>query len=255
MKKLILLVCLFTLTKSVFAAVSKDEYEQVKDALYQAYSELAPSQNEVLQINLPIAGLPDSYWWDIDMIHASYVQATNQEDQIEHRIYLMGGFGRLAGMTPDGLALTACHEIGHGIGGDPKKDDPMNMGYHSSMEGQSDFFATKDCLAVVFKYLPELREVKEKPIYKDLCSKQDKHEYFTCLRLLTAMEADQAFFKSNGDEVSFETYSSNVATELNTDPSYYPAAQCRFDTMINGILDLERPECWYPGGEKNGTLR
>ena len=258
MKNIILLAALIILARSSFATVTRDEFVQVKEALYQAYSELSPSQNEVLKINLPIAGIPnaDTYWWDIDMIHASYVQFQDDEQApIEHRIYLMGGFARLAGMTPDGLALTGCHEIGHGIAGAPKKDEAMGMGYQASMEGQSDYYATKDCLAVVFKYLNELRPVNSTPTYEKLCAKQTKHDSNTCLRLLTAMEADQAFFKNNGDSVSFDRFSTTVATELNTEPSFYPEAQCRFDTMINGILDLERPECWYPGGETNGTLR
>ncbi|AYF44028.1 hypothetical protein BALOs_1018 [Halobacteriovorax sp. BALOs_7] len=251
MKNFILLVALVFLASSSFASVTRDEFLQVKEALYQAYSELAPSQNEVLKINLPIPGIPnaDTYWWDIDMVHASYVKVENDQNQIEHRIYLMGGFARLSGMTPDGLALTGCHEIGHGIGGEPFKSSG------STTEGQSDYFATKVCLPIVFKYLNELREINSNPTYESICSNQIMHNSNTCLRLLTAMEADQAFFKTTGDEVYFDHFSNEVATELNTDASYYPDSQCRFDTMIHGILNIERPICWYPGGAANGTMR
>lgn len=108
MKNIILLAALIVLARSSFATVTRDEFVQVKEALYQAYSELSPSQNEVLKINLPIAGIPnaDTYWWGIDMIHPSYVQFQDDEQApIEHRIYLMGGFARLAGMTPDGRSI------------------------------------------------------------------------------------------------------------------------------------------------------
>lgn len=249
MRKLLLLLVLITLTRSIFAAVTKSEFDEVKEALHLAYSELAPSPNEVLKINLPVAGLGEDYWWEIDMIHASYVQFKNDEGQTEHRIYLMGGFARLADMTPDGLALTGCHEIGHGIGGAPFKNNG------NTAEGQSDYFATKVCLPIVFKYLKQKRSINENTTYQQLCEKQAAHDNNTCLRLLTAMEPDIAFFKSLGDEVSFDRFSTHIQEELNTNASYYPDAQCRLDTMINGVLELERPICWYPTGIPNGTLR
>ncbi len=249
MKKLILLITLALLTKSSIAAVSKAEFEELKLALKQAYSELAPSTNDILKINLPIPGLSEDYWWDIEMVHASYVKFDNDEGQTEHRIYLMGGFARLAEMTPDGLALTACHEMGHGIGGGPYKESG------STQEGQADYYATKICLPIVFKYLPQMREISFHPTYEKLCAKQDEHDSATCLRLMTAMEADQAFFKSQGQETSFDHFSTHIQTEINNSPSFYPDAQCRMDTMINGILGLERPVCWYPQGIPNGTLR
>jgi hypothetical protein len=55
--------------------------------------------------------------------------------------------------------------------------------------------------------------------------------------------------------VSMSDYSMNVVDELDLSPSFYPEAQCRLDTMINGLLSLERPVCWYPQGIENGYLR
>jgi len=251
-----LLAVLIISIQSVNAAVSYEEYLSIKKALYLAYEELKPNNNEVLSINTPIPGLDENYWWDIDMVHASYVRVEAEDSlKVTHNIYLMGGFARLEGMTPDGLALTACHEIGHGIGGPPKKKPSAYDDVASTSEGQSDYFAAKTCLPVVLKYLEQTREVMENEFVSNLCEKQNHYDQMSCMRYFTALESDIYFFSTYAGEVSFEEYSTEVALELNDAVDFYPSAQCRLDTMIHGILKLERPECWYPGGAANGTLR
>lgn len=251
MKKLILIL----LCTQAFAEVSYVELQLVKEAVYKAFEEIKPSDKDFLTINEPIPGLSETYWWDIDMVHASYVRVPDENElTVTHKIYLMGGFVRLEGMTPDGLAVTACHEIGHGIGGDPKKDPSMgNPG--STTEGQSDYFSTKVCLPVVMKYLEQLRKSSENIYLEKLCKLQNNYSEDSCMRMFTALESDMAFFKYLGTPVSFENYATEVAFEINRNPSFYPSSQCRLDTMIHGLLGLERPICWYPTGEDNGALR
>ncbi|OIQ19544.1 MAG: hypothetical protein BM556_03405 [Bacteriovorax sp. MedPE-SWde] len=257
MKKILILIALIlSLFSNANAAVTLDELKQVESALYKAFLELRPTTNDKLSINTPIPGLSEDYWWDIDMIHASYVrEESTTSDEVTHNIYLMGGFARLEGMTPDGLALTGCHEIGHGIGGAPFKNPSMGT-IGSTAEGQADYFATKVCLPVVFKYLSETMVDYDQSEYEQgLCSKQSKHENSVCLRLFRALESDISFFAHLGSYVAMDEFSTNEATVIIKDPSYYPDAQCRLDTMINGILDIERPICWYPNGLANGTSR
>ncbi len=258
MLKKIALITLFSIS-SLYAQVNREEFLKVKEALYKTFEELKSSDSETLSINTLVAGLNETYWWDIEMVHASYVhQDPNDfEEGAIHNIYIMGGFSRFTGMTPDGLLVTGCHEIGHGIGGAPRKN-PSLTDFRSSMEGQSDYFATRFCLPIALKYLEELRVVNESDTYKQICDHSD-YEERTCLRMLTALEGDVAYFNYNQPTgtpvVNFETFSEHIQNELNFDPSYYPDSQCRLDTMINGILKLERPECWYPGGEVNGLHR
>lgn len=255
MKKSILIALCLNFLSTSFAAVNFEELQEVKNAVIKAFENLKTDDSEFLTINEPIPGLADDYWWSIDMVHASYVRVPNEvENTLTHKLYLMGGFVRLDGMTPDGLAVTACHEMGHGIGGDPKKNPSMGMPGNTT-EGQADYFATKICLPEVMKYLPVLRELTLDPYVIQLCTLQKKYDQNLCLRMMTALESDMAFFDYLGTPVAFDDFATEEALEINKDPSFYPSAQCRLDTMIHGILDLERPKCWYPSGVENGALR
>jgi len=249
--RLLFLILLFS--TSSYAQVTRPEFEIVKSAILKAYEELKPSDNEYLFINPVVEGVNMS-WWDITPPNASYVRY-DQEGIVEHRIYLFGGFARFAGMTPDGIALTACHEVGHGIAGGPFKDTSDYSNVPTTTEGQADYFATSICLPVVFKYLKALRPLKDNKTYSKLCKQQTKHDTITCLRLMASLESDIALLKYLGHTASFDTFSTNVQEQINTSVRYYPDSQCRLDTMINGIIGLERPECWFPDGETNGRYR
>lgn len=235
MKKLALII----LIPNICFALNFQEFVEVKEAVKKAFKELRPNAQHSLSVNKPVGDNP-YYWWESDMVHASY-SGYEQDGAYFHHIFLFGGFVRQIGMTKDGLAVTACHEIGHGIGGAPKKSSG------SSMEGQSDYYATKTCLPIVFKYLKKT-EQPELPYLLDLCAKYNKNDEY-CSRSLHALLADQDFFKNHqGKIVDFNQASLVIASELNDSPSFYPEPQCRFDTSIHGALQLERPRCWYPQG-------
>lgn len=229
MKKFILLLLL---SINVSASVSFEEFVNLKDALYKAFEELNPDSENILTINLTY-NMPENYWWSLDAVHASYTRSDNS-----HNIFLFGGFSRLGGMSLDGLAVTACHEIGHGIGNAPFKESGV------SMEGQADYYATKTCLPVVFKYLEQTVDTTKSDFNLELCKQSDDFDY--CMRALTALESNIFFFETLGDITYFDTPSTDIAIELDYSPSYYPSAQCRIDTSLNGVLKLERPSCWYP---------
>lgn len=251
---ILITLALFLYASQGLAAVSYKEFLQVKRALHQTFQTIQSNENEVLTINKTDNNLSDTYWWDIDMVHASYVHV-KERDQTFHNIYLMGGFARIKEMTPDGLLVTGCHEIAHGIGGAPRKKPSAYSDFRSSMEGQSDYFATRVCLPVALGFLDALRDIHRKPVYENLCS-SSPHPMDLCFRMMTALESDVAYFNQYLEgNVSFDDFSTHIQYQLNLEPTYYPDEQCRLDTMINGVLGLERPECWYPGGETNGTWR
>jgi hypothetical protein len=157
----------------------------------------------------------------------------------QHNIFLFGGFIRLPGMTIDGLALTACHEIAHGIGGSPFKLSG------TSSEGQADYYASKVCLPVVFKYLRDKNIRSQNNHIHQLCEKSEL-ALDDCLRLMSAIEVDIIFFRHLGTETSISNRSPLQAEVLDRSDTFYPTPQCRLDTMVNGVLGFERPECWYP---------
>ncbi|MBX3032471.1 MAG: hypothetical protein KF865_01005 [Bdellovibrionaceae bacterium] len=65
-------------------------------------------------------------------------------------VVLFGGLARHPLMTPEGLVLVACHEIGHHLGGFPRYKNNTAWG---STEGQSDYFATAKCARRIFAAL------------------------------------------------------------------------------------------------------
>lgn len=226
------LIFIFFLSFNSFAAVNYSEFLDLKDALHLAFQDIRPSSDQNLVINLT-NNLPENYWWDLDIAHASYSKIDN-----DHNIFIFGGFARLQGMSLDGLAITACHEIAHGIGGAPYKLSG------SSTEGQSDYYATKVCLPAVFKYLNKTSEVTESQFNLNFC--KDSVDYDFCMRALTALESNIFFFKTLGDTVHLNIQSDEVAIKLDTSPTFYPSSQCRLDTSLDGILKRPRPVCWFP---------
>lgn len=236
MLKIILLV---SISFSAFGQVNYEQFVTLKKSLHQAFLELRPSGLDKLVINKEIPNL-ELFWWKSDSVHASYSR-TVLEGITNHNIFIFGGFARQNKMTIDGLALTACHEIGHGIGGAPFKISG------SSTEGQADYFATNICLPVVFKYLKSTNPNTKNSYVKDLCSRASRSPK-KCMRFITAIESDIAFFETLGEYTRFSSYSFEQAINLNLTDRFYPDAQCRVDTMVHGALKLERPRCWYPGG-------
>ena len=232
------LLLIFLMAPNAYSQVTYNEFLDLKSALFKAFEELKPSEKDILEINKQV-GDSETYWWDLDIVHASYAKTDLKEKTI-HNIFLFGGFARLEGMTLDGLAVTACHEIGHGIGGAPFKESG------SSMEGQSDYYATKVCLPIVFKYLTETAPYIENTYVQNLCLSH--FDYDLCMRMMSSLESDRKFFNLEEEVVLFEKYSTKVATLLNERVDFYPDVQCRLDTMINGVFNKPRPICWYPNG-------
>jgi len=216
-----ILIIIF-LSSPAYSQVSFEDYLKLKDALYMAFDELKVDSTHTLEINQPVQGF-EHFWWDQPILRASYSEYSSNGIQ-NHFIFIFGGLAKMLDMTLDGLALIACHELGHGLGGAPYKDSG------SSQEGQADYYATKTCLPVLFKYLVS-------PI-------QDYE-----VRAMEALKSSIAFYKINGDITSISTPSTEIATKLDSRDFFYPSAQCRLDTSINGIFQKERPVCWYPNNK------
>ncbi|MNY34686.1 hypothetical protein D3C86_1690450 [compost metagenome] len=150
-------------------------------------------------------------------------------------------------MTPDTVIATLCHELGHGIGGLPlkkKKDlEPI------STEGQSDYFAYRICLERMFKRVRATAPVLAvSPFVERICRTQSAsaEDLEFCFRGFQTLEIERMLFKqSQNIETSYETPDTSVVSEVNHSETYYPSAQCRIDTMIAGLLKLERPLCWW----------
>ncbi|WP_198296018.1 ImmA/IrrE family metallo-endopeptidase [Bacteriovorax sp. Seq25_V] len=120
-----------------------------------------------------------------------------------------GEFPRKYNLTDDAFAITVCHEVGHLLAGEPKVYPTKKY----SAEAQADYFATSECLPRIFK---DDRIRMERAIL-------DSREIY--------------------GNASVDTPSTEVVTITNVND--YPSKQCRFDTLIAGLNQEQRPACWF----------
>lgn len=248
MKKLFLLSFL-VFSINTYAQISLMEFKMVSDAFHEVFSEELKQRNSTLYINRPPAPQLPNYWWDLDVVHASYTSFSD-ESGTDHNLYLFGGYARMEGMTMDGVTMTLCHELGHGIGGYPMKNkDPLD--YPASTEGQSDYYAARHCIKRIFKVLPESAPVlAPTPYTEELCLKHfnTDEDIYLCHRGFQTLEVEKIFLRTQvqeGQDVDYDTPDTSVVTKMDLSPTFYPSAQCRLDTMVAGILEQERPRCWW----------
>ena len=193
---------------------------------------------------------------DWDYPHFS---AWAREEDKHFTINFWGGFARIPTMTVKGFILTACHEVGHILGGHPrvKIKDSKNM----SAEGQSDYFATALCMKKYFTtYSDEIESANElnpnaaSKCYEKFPNNQEQMEL--CLNVAKAgqdFSAVLTYVRDTDNHISYDTPSQTVVGE--TLFNSYPTIQCRLDTYLAGALttynhdgtsseDL-RPSCWF----------
>ena len=173
-------------------------------------------------------------------------------------------------LTSGAFLITACHELGHVIGGAPKEDSIWRP--HHTLEGQADYFSTLKCT----RWLQEDKDLKEAftmsrdPVIIGHCLKSfssDDEKFETCLRSAQAgLDFVYLFEMANTESIhaSFSTPS-----EITSGGTYgiHPAFQCRLDIFLAGAVcdspaDNElsqkdpfagacktglgkRPKCWF----------
>lgn len=230
------------------AQISLTEFQVLKAIFEAEFAQDMKKLNGRLIINRdPNPSMPN-FWWNLDTVHASYSQYKDPQTGImDHNIFLFGGYGRMEGMTMDGVAMTLCHELGHGIGGKPYKDKGNEE--IVSTEGQSDYFAARYCIKRIFKKLPEQAPVHPPTPYTEkLCNSRFKtgEEHYLCHRGFQTLEVERIFLRTQGpDDTHYETPDKTVVKKMDLSPTFYPSPQCRLDTMVAGILEKERPRCWW----------
>lgn len=161
-------------------------------------------------------------------------------------VAMFGGLARHETVTEDGFALVVCHEIGHHIGGAPKKIDggwwgePAEISWASN-EGQSDYFATVKCLRHVFLNDDNAKAVADMTIPETLtgsCQKSfssNKADNDLCVRNGMAGFSIARLFTVLGGDADPKFDTPDTSTVGVTDDSH-PAAQCRLDTYYQGAL-------------------
>ena len=244
MKKLILVLMLQTSTilacdgvlppnDLYFSPMDKNEglseiqYHEVIDKVEKVYAPVAKEYDATLIIDRK---------WSSGTVNAGTFREVKKKRWI---INLYGGLARHPLITEDSYALVICHEIGHHIGGAPKKIIDEKI-FWASTEGQSDYWATLKCLRRVLKKENNELVIKDfivPPIVSSECenSFNSKKEHALCIRLAMAGQALSKI--SAGIRLApipeFDTPDSNIVTQVF---DKHPVPQCRLDSYFQGAL-------------------
>ncbi|MFY7993179.1 MAG: hypothetical protein ACOVP4_07810 [Bacteriovoracaceae bacterium] len=156
-------------------------------------------------------------------------------------VAMFGGLARHETITEDGFALVVCHELGHHIGGAPKKVSAWSNSWASN-EGQSDYFANLKCLRRVFENDNSLRKVRAmKDVPEEVENKckavwETAKDRAICIRgSMAGLSVAKLFqsLRSASVEPKFETPDAMIVSRTNDN---HPAYQCRLDTYFQGSL-------------------
>ncbi len=205
--------------------LSQDQFNNIIDEIESLYAPIVSSEGGTLKVERN---------WDDGTVNA-YAQRVGQT----YRVAMFGGLARHETITEDGFRLVICHEIGHHIGGAPKK---LFYGTKSwaSNEGQSDYFATLKCLRRAWLNEDNSTVISsmEVPAAVTTSCRQawaNENDYAICVRGAMAGDSVSRLFAAlrNNEPAKFETPDSKVV-EVTDDR--HPATQCRLDTYFQGAL-------------------
>ncbi len=211
--------------------ITEEVFNDIMTSAKEVYTSLVADQSAVLDL----AGE-----WANSTVNA-YAKRVGNNWWV--RIY--GGLARHPHMTIDGLTIVICHELGHHMGGAPKKTSWYGTPIWAAAEGQSDYYAAAKCARKMFgadenniEIAAEL-ELPEEVIQSchDLWGESEQNVAI-CLR--TAKAGESLGFVL-ADITKKEMPSLTLPSDLvvkKTNLSGYPGVQCRVDTMLQGALCL-----------------
>lgn len=233
------------------ANIDEETFNAVIDKVTAIYAPIVESKGATLKVIKR---------WDDGTVNA-YAQQSGST----WKVSMFGGLARHEAVTPDGFALVVCHELGHHIGGAPKKG-----GRWASNEGQSDYFATLKCLRKVFKQEDTIKIMSKVLVplktklecFRQFTSKEDRA---VCERGSMAGMSTAKLFQALRKETTPPRFTTPSKKEVSTTSHSHPATQCRLDTYFNGALcnidentDVSREDeatgvCYRKAGDVKGV--
>jgi len=205
--------------------ISEEDFNSVIDEAEAVYGPIVAQEGGKLVV--------DRNWTD------GTVNAYAQRMGTEWRVSMFGGLARHETITRDGFALVICHEIGHHIGGAPKKVSYWSNSWASN-EGQADYFATLKCLRRMWNSddnsaIIGRMDVPEALMTACQMSWNNSADYAMCVRGGMAGDSVAKLFADLRGQApgKFETPDSRVVSKTD---DMHPAHQCRLDTYFQGAL-------------------
>ncbi|MFI5391194.1 MAG: hypothetical protein ACHQYQ_07525 [Bacteriovoracales bacterium] len=212
--------------------LTHEEFDKLLDAVEAVYGPEVKSKGGSLVIERN---------WDDGTVNAYAYQEGNS-----WHIAMFGGLARHETITRDGMYLVACHELGHHIGGAPKKPEYDGTVGWASNEGQADYFGTLKCLKKVWEKennVSILRNINVDQYATTVCKKQfkDAQDIAICERVAMAGKSVASLFnalRSRTTPLRFDTPDENYVRRTYHD---HPEPQCRLDTYFSGAVCTKDP--------------
>lgn len=153
-----------------------------------------------------------------------------------------GGILRHPQSNTDVLALILCHEIGHHLGGLPKKYDVSKGVDTMSAEAQADYFSSSKCMRRYLKGMNNIEVLKKIKIPVSLTRKCQQvwgigEDSAICIRTAWAGVVEfniQRKLRAIPGMVSANKMDKTITKK--TMANGYPGDQCRLDSLIQGAL-------------------
>lgn len=248
--------------------LTEQQFNEVMDRIEKLYTPVVAKEGGKLIVN--------RLWKDATVNASAMQQGSNW------LINMYGGLARHPQVTIEGMALVACHEMGHHLGGAPKVGGWFGTEWATN-EGGSDYFATLKCLREYFAEDDNVEIVSQLKIdatATKICKTQWKtaEDVAMCQRISLAGSSVAYLFMDLSKEKKkpeFGTPDKTVVTEMDDS---HPATQCRMDTYLAGMTctvdksvpvsntDLKegacmeethdmgfRPRCWFFPGDESQT--
>ena len=214
-------------SKSANLTMTEERFNAVIDKVIKIYEPIIGTFGATLTVERN---------WEDGTVNAYASQSGNN-----WKIAMFGGLARHQAITEDGFALVVCHELGHHIGGAPKKKSWWGSSSWASNEGQSDYFATTKCLRKTFRAEDNAKVLANMNVPSTVvtkCAEQftDATDQLICQRgAMAGMSTAKLFqnLRSSTTLPDFDTPDTKVVSK--TDHNH-PAYQCRLDTYFAGAL-------------------
>lgn len=236
-----------SIAPSFTGGLSEEQFNAVIDKVQAVYAPLIAAKGASLDMK--------RNWQD------GTVNAYASRDMARGTIWTVAMFGGLARhplVTEDAFAVVVCHELGHHLGGAPKKTQAFQVDPKwASNEGESDYFATAKCLKKIFEKDDNEAILAAKNVPQEVkksCESvyQNQAERLLCQRVSVAgFEVAQFLAELSKDKkaVSFSTPDKKKVWKIDND---HPKAQCRLDTYFQGALCDKDPSSEL--GQKDATI-
>ncbi len=216
------------LTPASQKGITKEQYFNIAERIYDEFAPDIESNRVKLKLI--------TNWED------NKVKAVASKGRRLWTITVSGGFARLPGLTEAGFAVVFCHELGHFLGGAPRK---TRLGKRKvTNEGQADYFATTKCMRRLYSETENqefAKDLKMDSLAKDICDEvhyTNKNDQIHCYRSAIAALELAYIIKSLTQADTDEDYSYDTPdlSEVKKTLHSHPKAQCRMDTYFQGAL-------------------